>query len=213
MPNLLIIDRQTTEERLDYMIKSGQMSFPNVSTTQEPDSATFNAQAQSPLCFEGGQFLITAVDYTVDPPVVKSGKTWSLEYPTIADPTKNSGMNLTPSSTHKMLYTALHESAHTIDYGKGMATSTQFGFSLTSAWLAISGWYSSGSVYMLDMSRMVYPSKASTLTVEPPVTAYGHTSPWEDFAESWAMYILNKSALQRWYPKRYAFSLPKASSA
>lgn len=36
MPNLLIIDRQTTEERLDYMIKSGQMSFPNVSTTQEP---------------------------------------------------------------------------------------------------------------------------------------------------------------------------------
>ena len=29
----------------------------------EPDSATFNAQAQSPLCFEGGQYLITAVDY------------------------------------------------------------------------------------------------------------------------------------------------------
>lgn len=171
----------------------------------EPDSATFNVQAQSPLCFEGGQFVVTAVDYTVDPPVVKSGKTWNLEFPTTTDPTKNSGVNLTPSSTHKMIYTAVHESAHTIDYGKGMATSTQFGFSLTAAWMAISGWYKSGSIYMLDMSRMVYPSKATTITIEPPVTTYGHTSPWEDFAESWAMYVLNKAAMQRWYPKRYTF--------
>ena len=171
----------------------------------EPDSKNFSVQSQAPMAFEGGQFRITGVDYTTSPPTLKSGVLWSLEFPTTADPSKNSGVNLAPTTKHNLLYTAVHEAAHSIDYSKGLKIGQTTGFSTSSTWMAIAGWTKIGNGYQLDLTKMKYPSQVGATDREPPVTAYGHTAPWEDFAEAWAMYVLNKAALQKWYPKKYNF--------
>ena len=168
----------------------------------EPESATFSPAGQTQMMFKGGQWRPLTFKQTTQGQAIASIAFYAAERPGQNDPTKNDGISATAAIS--LMYTAIHEAAHSVDYVKGRDLGQNFGFSTSTAWLNIAGWKKNSTGYYFS-GAFGYPSEISSSDPEPPVTTYGCTYPWEDFAESWTMYVLAPAVLENWYPKRFKF--------
>ena len=168
----------------------------------EPESAAFSPAGQTQMMFKGGQWRPVAFKQTTKGQAIASIAFYAAERPGKEDPTKKDGINETAAIS--LMYTAIHEAAHSVDYAKGRDLGDNFGFSTSTAWLNIAGWKKNSNGYYLNGS-FKYPSELSASDPEPPVTTYGCTYPWEDFAEAWTMYVLAPAVLENWYPKRFKY--------
>lgn len=168
----------------------------------EPESATFSPAGQTQMMFKGGQWRPLSFKQTTQGQAIASIAFYAAERPGKDDPTKKDGISATAAIS--LMYTAIHEAAHSVDYVKGRDLGQNFGFSTSTAWLNIAGWKKNSNGYYLNGS-FKYPSELSASDPEPPVTTYGCTYPWEDFAEAWTMYVLAPAVLENWYPKRFKF--------
>lgn len=124
-----------------------------------------------------------------------------------SDPFQEYDLNVTDNGI-SVIATFVHEMGHAIDFYQRDKNGNLF--SNQSNWLSISGWdpdyfskYEYGSSPFLQVP--VYKSQLPDDHIEPPITPYGCSHPLEDFAESYAYYIINPTFLQHEYPKRYAF--------
>ena len=103
----------------------------------------------------------------------------------------------------------IHELGHAIDYEAKTLLGSMF--SSRQEWLNIGGWTESPTYYaqtppqqfLLKPDKYIYQCTAST--PETPVTIYSCVHPVEDFAETYAAYVMNPQLLQKYYPKRWAF--------
>lgn len=169
----------------------------------EPDSKDIIVNNVSPMIFEGGQFLVTGVDYSKHPPSVTSAKFWSVDKPGESDPSKTFEHIVKEKPEHKALYVAVHEAGHTLDYFNGLKVGREYGFGFDPEWLDIAGWFWNGTYkrYVLDFSNFYYHTQPGPK--EAPITLYGHTLPYEDFSEAWSCWIFNPAALSKYCPRRF----------
>lgn len=168
----------------------------------EPDSFNYSAKGQTPMMFKGGQFRALSFSLGSNGQSVTRGAYFAAERPGQVDQTLETG--IAEQQVSNLMYTAIHEAAHSVDYAKGLDANVVKGFSEQSAWLAISGWKKNSNGYYFDQP-FKYPSELSASDLEPPCTIYGCTYPWEDFAEAWTFYIMAPAVLSRWYPKKHRF--------
>lgn len=192
-------EAQSNASLMGYAIQSNGANLRVVNV--EPDSQTFNPASQCPVMFGKGQFRCVSFATTGSGQQATSGAYYAVEKAGAADPTVPDGISVSPAT--QLLYTLIHESAHSIDYVKGIGTNAM-GFSEQTSWTSISGWKKNGNDWVFT-SAFKYPSEVTASDPEPPCTVYGHAFPWEDFAEAWAFFVMSPDAMKKWYPKKYAF--------
>lgn len=104
--------------------------------------------------------------------------------------------------------TLIHEYGHTVDYYFTPTKGTNL-TNMNNEWYDIGGWKKSGGDWKIKRKTKTalqtggYPKTDDGF--EAPVSDYGCSSPMEDFAESFAMYIVNPRFLETFHPKRYVY--------
>lgn len=96
---------------------------------------------------------------------------------------------------------AYHELAHALDNRYYDFKGT--GISKLPEWLKLSGWVEKSDGTYQEMGKPEF-GKPDGNTI-PPVTAYGCSSPAEDFAEAYAMFKYNPKFLCYYHPAKYDF--------
>lgn len=97
----------------------------------------------------------------------------------------------------------LHELGHGIDFQYG----TKYGTRLSdmNEWRDIGGWEHGDAKSIPKLKSTKWASDCIATDKEPPISLYGATLVYEDFAETHSCYCVNPVYLQTYYPKRYAF--------
>jgi hypothetical protein len=96
-----------------------------------------------------------------------------------------------------------HELGHGIDAQYGTINGTKL--SDMPAWRNIGGWGLGDAHSLVPLRPEKWASECTTSDTEPPISLYGCTLVYEDFAEAYSCYCLNPTYLRDYYPKRYNF--------
>lgn len=97
----------------------------------------------------------------------------------------------------------LHELGHGVDFQYG----TIHGIRLSDLdeWRSIGGWQTGDATTISKLKPTKWASDCSPDDTEPPISLYGATLVFEDFAEAHSCYCINSNYLRTYFPKRYAF--------
>lgn len=99
--------------------------------------------------------------------------------------------------------TFLHELGHGIDFQYETINGTKL--SNLSEWRDIGGWEHGSASSIPKLKPTKWACDCTAADKEPPISLYGCTLVYEDFAETHSCYCINPGYLQKYYPKRYAF--------
>ena len=99
--------------------------------------------------------------------------------------------------------TFCHELGHGIDYQYETLTGTRL--TNLDEWRNIGGWSYGDPGAISSLNPQKYALDCIVSDTEPPVSLYGCTLTYEDFADSYSCYCINPNYLKTYYPKRYAF--------
>ncbi|WPC42969.1 zinc-dependent peptidase [Clostridium sp. JS66] len=97
----------------------------------------------------------------------------------------------------------LHELGHGIDFQYGTLNGTNL--SDMAEWRNIGGWESGDPKTISKLRPTKWASECSESDKEPPISLYGCTLVYEDFAETHSCYCVNPNYLKTFFPKRYEF--------
>ncbi|WP_029160917.1 hypothetical protein [Clostridium scatologenes] len=97
----------------------------------------------------------------------------------------------------------LHELGHGIDFQYGTLNGTKL--SDMNTWRDIGGWEHGDSQTIPKLKPTKWAKDCAESDKEPPISLYGATLAYEDFAETHSCYCINPNYLKAFYPKRYTF--------
>ncbi|NMM62366.1 hypothetical protein HBE96_06620 [Clostridium sp. P21] len=97
----------------------------------------------------------------------------------------------------------LHELGHGIDFQYGTINGVKL--SDLSEWRNIGGWQYGDMKIIPKLKPTKWSCDCTEEDKEPPISLYGSTLVYEDFAETHSCYCINPNYLKTFYPKRFNF--------